>query len=73
MRTHYYFKHPVHGRMVTLDTSQFDELKASGWTMESEWHPAYKPVEPAKQESESAKRGPGRPRKVIDEHSAADH
>lgn len=73
MKTHYYFTHPVHGRMVTIDPSQFDALKASGWTLESEWHPAEKPVEPAKPESEPAKRGPGRPRKVTDEHSAADH
>lgn len=69
MRVHYYFTHSNGGRMVTLDTSQFDHLKAEGWKFEREWHPA----EESQQEPETIKRGPGRPRKVVDEHSAADH
>lgn len=72
MKIHYYFVHGNGGRMVTLDPTQFDHLKAEGWSLEKEWHPAdAKPVEAAK--SEPIKRGPGRPRKVSDEHSAADH
>lgn len=70
---HYYLTHPVHGRHVTLDPTWIEPMKAEGWSLESEWHPAYKPAEPAKQESEPSKRRPGRPRKVTDEHSAADH
>ena len=44
-------------------------LKAEGWSLAEEWHPAdAKPAEAA--EAEPIKRGPGRPRKVTDEHGA---
>lgn len=72
MRVHYYFTHSNGGRMVTLDTSQFDHLKAEGWSLAEEWHPAdAKPAEAA--EAEPIKRGPGRPRKVTDEHGAGNN
>ena len=54
--------------MVTLDTSQFDFLRSEGWRLESQCNPAE-----SQPSEEPAKRGPGRPRKVTDEHSAADH
>lgn len=66
---HYYLTHPVHGRHVTLDPTWIAPMKVEGWSLESEWHPAVT----EKAECEPVKRGPGRPRKVSDEHGAADH
>lgn len=63
MKRHYYMTHPVHGRLVTIDPQEVEFNKAQGWTLEEEAQPQEQP-----------KRGPGRPRKVSNEHDgAADH
>ena len=61
MHRHYYMTHPVHGRLVTLDPHQVEQNKEYGWTLEDA------------QPQEQPKRGPGRPKKVNDEHGAASH